>query len=196
MSKQQTDARERILQASLKMFAEKGFEGTTVRDICEEAKANVSLVSYYFGGKEKVLYALFETYFGFQLEEKEPEENEEDPVKRLSKLIRNIISFRMENQQLIHILRQETFFETARSERLRKIVLPTWEELKETLIIGREQGVFHFRSIDRAMMLVMSCIMMMDVRRIAQPLMEGEQQVAEEIIEDTIQFIRAGLCNP
>ncbi len=48
--------RAQLLKEAKKVFAEKGFDGATVKDICEAAGLNVSLVSYHFGGKEK-LYA-------------------------------------------------------------------------------------------------------------------------------------------
>lgn len=46
--------RERILEVAGPLFAEKGFEGATVRDICEAADANIASVNYHFGGKSKL----------------------------------------------------------------------------------------------------------------------------------------------
>ena len=49
-----------------RLFAEKGFAGVSVRDICHEMGANCSTVSYYFGGKKglyaKVLRSQFAVY--------------------------------------------------------------------------------------------------------------------------------------
>lgn len=47
-----------ILEVAEKLFADKGFDGTSVRDISREAKTNIAMVSYYFGSKEKMLEAL------------------------------------------------------------------------------------------------------------------------------------------
>ncbi len=44
--------RQRILDAALAEFAEKGTAGARVRSIAERAGVNSQLISYYFGGKE------------------------------------------------------------------------------------------------------------------------------------------------
>lgn len=47
------------MAAAVKLFAENGFETTSVRDIAKAADVNVAMISYYFGSKEKLLEALF-----------------------------------------------------------------------------------------------------------------------------------------
>ncbi len=44
--------RARILETAGEVFAERGFEAATIRDICEAAEVNLAAVNYYFGGKE------------------------------------------------------------------------------------------------------------------------------------------------
>ncbi|VTT99456.1 family transcriptional regulator : Transcriptional regulator, TetR family protein OS=Blastopirellula marina DSM 3645 GN=DSM3645_08161 PE=4 SV=1: TetR_N: DUF1956 [Gemmataceae bacterium] len=48
------NARERLLAAAQEAFAEHGFKGATVRDICRTAGANIAAVNYYFGDKENL----------------------------------------------------------------------------------------------------------------------------------------------
>jgi len=48
------DTRTRILNAAGPIFAEKGYEAATVREICHEATVNLASVNYYFGGKERL----------------------------------------------------------------------------------------------------------------------------------------------
>ncbi|WP_304344788.1 TetR/AcrR family transcriptional regulator [Chryseobacterium koreense] len=51
---------ENILLAAEKLFAEKGFDATSTREISAAANVNVSMISYYFGSKEQMLEKLFE----------------------------------------------------------------------------------------------------------------------------------------
>src|SRR5579862_7608297 len=43
--------RDKLLEAAGRAFAERGYAGATVRDICKEAGANVAAVNYYFKDK-------------------------------------------------------------------------------------------------------------------------------------------------
>ena len=53
------ETRERILSAAQKLFSEKGFEATSVRDITTEADCNVASVNYHFGGKDNLYLETF-----------------------------------------------------------------------------------------------------------------------------------------
>src|SRR5438132_11915768 len=44
----------RVLEAAGQVFAEKGFEGATVREICQQAGVNIAAVNYYFRDKERL----------------------------------------------------------------------------------------------------------------------------------------------
>ena len=53
------EKRDEILKAAKKIFEEKGYRDTSVRDICRAAHVSVSAVSYYFGSKAELHRALF-----------------------------------------------------------------------------------------------------------------------------------------
>jgi AcrR family transcriptional regulator len=51
--------RERLLDASERLFAEQGFAATSVRDITTAASSNIAAVNYHFGGKHNLYNAVF-----------------------------------------------------------------------------------------------------------------------------------------
>lgn len=53
------DARSRLVLAALRLFAEKGYEAATTREISEAAGANISAIRYYFGDKAGLYRAAF-----------------------------------------------------------------------------------------------------------------------------------------
>jgi len=54
------DKQVQIMETAEVLFAEKGFNGTSVRDIAEKAHVNLAMISYYFGSKDKLLESLFD----------------------------------------------------------------------------------------------------------------------------------------
>lgn len=53
------DARSRLVIAALRLFAEKGYEAASTREICEAAGVNISAIRYYFGDKAGLYRAAF-----------------------------------------------------------------------------------------------------------------------------------------
>ena len=58
MGKSTSDPRRRLLDAGLKLFANRGYAGTSVQDITQEAKVTKPTLYYYFGNKEGLFQAL------------------------------------------------------------------------------------------------------------------------------------------
>jgi len=46
--------RDRLLDSAEQLFAERGFDATSIRDLAAAAGCNIASVNYYFGGKEKL----------------------------------------------------------------------------------------------------------------------------------------------
>lgn len=53
-----------IIETAEALFADRGYDGISVRDIADEAGVNVAMISYYFGSKEKLMEAIFELRLG------------------------------------------------------------------------------------------------------------------------------------
>lgn len=58
--KETLDTKERILIAATSLFASKGFEGTSVRDIASAAQVNLASINYHFENKTGLYLSVFE----------------------------------------------------------------------------------------------------------------------------------------
>lgn len=54
------NAEKKIMEIATELFALNGLEGTSIRDICKKANVNVSMISYYFGGKNELYQRIVE----------------------------------------------------------------------------------------------------------------------------------------
>ena len=88
MTTEQQAAKDRILAAAALVFARKGFGAAGIREIAQEAEVNISMISYYFGGKEGVLKEIINSTFARYLtmveECVDPERNFEENIRCFS----------------------------------------------------------------------------------------------------------------
>jgi AcrR family transcriptional regulator len=90
------DTKERILDAAERLFAEYGFDATSLRSITAEAGANLAAVNYHFKSKEALIQAIFARKLGllnrqrFAMLETYQAEAGNNPVP-LEKLVRAFI---------------------------------------------------------------------------------------------------------
>lgn len=139
------DKKIQILEVAERLFSEKGFEGTSIRDISKHAKINIAMVSYYFGSKERLLEALIlykTSDLKLQLENLLQENLE--PIEKVNKLIEIYINRISCNKGIFRVLHFEI-----NSEKREKSMI-AFTELKkgnlksvETIIAqGQAKGIF------------------------------------------------------
>jgi AcrR family transcriptional regulator len=93
-SRSSPDTRERLIHIAAELFAECGYQATSVRDICKAAEANVSAVNYHFGDKLKLYREAFD--FAYRCETFElpsAEAHDSPPEARLRQYIASHIDF-------------------------------------------------------------------------------------------------------
>jgi AcrR family transcriptional regulator len=57
--KEAMEARQRLIDAAEELFAHKGFDGTSIRDITTKANCNLASINYHFGDKQELYEELF-----------------------------------------------------------------------------------------------------------------------------------------
>ncbi len=134
-----------ILEVVEKLFAEKGFDGTSVRDIAKAANINVAMISYYFGSKEKLLEGIvLYRSAGLNVQMESIRNSEICPFEKLDDLVEFYIALVHGNKSIYQIINVEF------SNQKRKIDFELINEAKEGNYIelnrvireGQEQGLF------------------------------------------------------
>ena len=146
-----SDKREHILTSAELLFAEKGFDGTSVRDIAQQAGVNLAMISYYFGSKEKLLEALIEFRAGYAygiLEELNKNESL-SPWDKIDRLVEFYVERILNNLPFHNIMYQESAANYRSDEIKRKVIAIKMRNLEHiTKIITDGQQKKLFRQVD------------------------------------------------
>jgi AcrR family transcriptional regulator len=145
-----------IMETAEILFAEKGFNGTSVRDIAEKANVNLAMISYYFGSKDKLLEALF-GYRGEHMKlklESIIEDKELSSLEKMNMLIDHYIDKIMKQQCFSRIMvREQVVNHTGITTELIFQMKKRNQELISRLIHeGQKKGEFK-KSIDIPLMM-------------------------------------------
>lgn len=132
-------------RVALALFAERGFHGTSLRDIAAEAGTNVSHLYYYFPSKADLLRSIMLSIgdaLVLTLRDAVASAGE-DPVTRFAALVRAMVLFHAERRPEAFVGRSElrSLTEAARRELVARYDLVT-SIFRDTLDRGIASGVF------------------------------------------------------
>jgi AcrR family transcriptional regulator len=144
------DKREIILSAAMKLFGQKGFEGTSVREIASGADVNPAMISYYFGSKEKLFEKLVEHKASF-LKGVFAELVNNTSITQIEKLfiiIDSYIDRMFQSPQFHHLLHRELSLERRPQMKnaISEILLRNFVSIRKIIQDGIESG--EFKAID------------------------------------------------
>lgn len=105
------DSRSALLTAAKKLFAERGYDGATVKEIADQAGVNVALISYCFGGKEGLFRACLAEFGAKNLETArrilQPPRSQEEIRVRLQMFFEELTSANLAEPEVTVILHRE-----------------------------------------------------------------------------------------
>lgn len=108
------EGRALLLESARKIFAAKGFKGSTTREIAKDAGVNIGMISYYFGGKKDLYLECIEKS-GFRKQEL---------AKRILKPSDSLESFRTR----LEVFLEECFAAQLKEASSNKIVMREFED--------------------------------------------------------------------
>src|SRR6476620_6723910 len=97
-----------ILRTAARIFAEKNYHSTSMRDISRETNVSLAGLYHYCKSKEELLFLIQDNCFGRVLERLEQRlQNVEDPIAKLGIFIENHLSFFAANMAEMKVLSHE-----------------------------------------------------------------------------------------
>jgi AcrR family transcriptional regulator len=97
-----------ILRVAARIFAQQGFEATSIRDISRASEVSLSGLYYYFESKQHLLYLIQNTTFTIVVENlKARLQGRQDPIERLRLLVLNHIEYFLSHPNEMKVLSHE-----------------------------------------------------------------------------------------
>jgi AcrR family transcriptional regulator len=146
---------EQLLDTAEMLFSRKGFDGTSVRDIAEEAGINTAMISYYFGSKEKLMEEIFERK-SLNIREKVDNllrDDSLDPFQKMYCLVDVYIEGILQRKRFHRILLCEQIINQNPSiiQMVEKMKTKNSGYINELIRLGQKKGLFK-KNIDIPMM--------------------------------------------
>ena len=139
------DSRAKLLEIATDLFACKGFADVSVRELTQQAKLNVSAVSYHFGGKEGLYQAVLEEQFRPIRESMETMQSQtpSTPIAKLEMYAKRVTYIHGQRPYLSRFIMRELLKPTAYGGPIVERHLgEVYQFVMETLREGMEQGLF------------------------------------------------------
>jgi len=150
------DKKEQIIEAAIDLFAQKGFEGTSIRDLASKADVNVAMVNYYFGSKDKLFEALVELKAASARVTLEGLLRDKSlaSIEKIDKIIESYIDRLFLNRKFHRLLHQEMIMNQRESlqDSITTLLLPNSLAIKAIIAEGIERG--EFRQVDDTLTMV------------------------------------------
>ena len=140
------DCQNNIITMVMPLFAMKGLNGVSVRGLARAAGVNISMISYYFGGKEGLYAAVLAEQFATLTRFEWIDQMENDTLKKFEMYIRATVSRYRKNPYLLRFYTSELTNPTACFE---TIVKPAIKKVVEMLLVTFTDGLSHekFRDV-------------------------------------------------
>ena len=138
----ENDCRAHLIAATTPLFAEKGFNGVGVRELANAAGVNISMISYYFGGKEALYAAVLNEQFATLKGVAKLKEAVADPMAKFELYVRATVARYRKSPYLLRFYTSELTNPTPCFE---TIVKPAIRGVVQILLDTFSEGLSHER---------------------------------------------------
>lgn len=145
------ETRQRILEAAVADFCNRGYDGARMQQIVARAGCNIRMAYHYFGDKEGLYLAVLEEVYG-ELRRREAELDLEHlaPLDGMAALVEFTFDYMANHPEFISLVRDENLRAgqmLKKSQRIPSETTPLVGMISDTLKRGEQAGVFR-RGVD------------------------------------------------
>jgi len=185
------EAETKLLDSALALFSEKGYEGTSIREIIEGAGVTRPVLYYYFENKEDLFRRLVESRYKELVEQIEEITNrDESCADRLKAIIAAAFELAEENPEAVNLILQVFFSPPQQGPPLDKVVLAhmRFRHLEAIMEQGLDSGEL---AGGDAQSLALVFLGIMDMHVMAKS-NRPETRLTRELAESLVDFFIAG----
>ncbi len=98
------EPKERIMEAAIRLFAQRGFDAVGVRELAKEAGVNLAMINYFYGSKKGLFKAILAHFFDSYTALVEANLPGDEPLEiKARRTIREAAKFFMANKEIVLI---------------------------------------------------------------------------------------------
>jgi AcrR family transcriptional regulator len=140
------DTAGRIVYTATRLFAQKGYDGTSVKEICEAAGVNIAAIHYHFESKKDLYRHIIEQFATERVESLknvlQPAQSVDDLKVRLEIFLRQVVEALIKQPDVaLLIQRGIEMFDPTSEDVFRNTMLKLFKNLVEFLEKAKKQGL-------------------------------------------------------
>jgi AcrR family transcriptional regulator len=196
------DTAAELISVATELFAQHGYEGTSIRMITDKAGANLGAITYHFGSKE----ALYESVFAVMTEPFRPYMVEAagttgSPLDRLERFVHALFQYLRDHPTLPRLITQRLASQLPLLESVRRTMAGNVGHIAALIAEGQQDGTI--RDGDPRLMALSIGSQPLFLSLVGRALREGtaidqeDPKTGQGIEDSVVQFVTAGLAlNP
>ena len=136
----------RIISTATRLFAAHGYDGTSTRNICEAAGANIAALHYHFGSKENLYHHIIEQFaterLDFARKTLQPPQNIDDFKVRLEIFLRQTLETMIRQNDIVRLIQRDIEMSDSKSNKMYlDTLLKHAEKLWEFFDLATKKGI-------------------------------------------------------
>ena len=140
------DTASRILSTATRLFAAQGYDGTSTKDICEKANANIAALHYHFGSKENLYHSIIEQFaterLDFARKTLQSPQNIDDFKVRLEIFLKQTLETMIRQNDIVRLIQLDIEMSDSKSKKMYlDTLLKHAEKLWEFFDMATKKGI-------------------------------------------------------